>query len=204
METIAITGEARTDTGKKSTKAVRKNGGVPCVIYGADENVHFSASVKAFKELIYSPKFKTAEITVNGNTHKAFIKDMQFHPVTDGLLHIDFQALTDGQPVLTELPIRLVGRAVGVAAGGKLMTKVRKLKVKVLPQHLVPEIVVDVSHLDIGKSVRVRDVELEGVQLMQAPAIPIASVEITRALRAAQAAAGKESEKGGAAAPAAE
>lgn len=191
MKNIVIEASLRTDTGKKSTKALRKNNLVPCVLYGGKGNIHFSADVRAFKELLYKPEFSTAEIQIDGSSYKAFVKDSQFHPVNDNLLHVDFQELIEGQSVLTEIPIRLEGLAIGVKAGGKLNLKLRKLKVKTQPQYLVPEIVVNVAHLELSKSVRVRDVNMEGIEFVNPPAVPIASVEITRALRAAAAAASK-------------
>jgi len=192
MKNIVIEASLRTDTGKKSTKAVRKNNQVPCVLYGGKGNVHFSADAKAFKELFYKPEFSTAEIKIDGNSYKAFVKASQFHPVNDNLLHVDFQELVPGQTVLTEIPIRLEGLAIGVKAGGKLNLKLRKLKVKTQPKYLVPEIVVNVEHLELSKSVRVREVKMEGFEFVNPPAVPIASVEITRALRAAAAAASGE------------
>ncbi|MGB1206781.1 MAG: 50S ribosomal protein L25 [Chitinophagales bacterium] len=192
MKNIVIEASLRTDTGKKSTKALRRTNQVPCVLYGGKGNVHFSADMRAFKDLFYKPEFSTAEIKIDGSSYKAFVKASQFHPVSDKLLHVDFQELVPGQTVLTEIPIRLEGLALGVKAGGKLTLKLRKLKVKTQAQYLVPEIVLNVEHLELSKSVRVRDVKMEGLEFVNPPAVPIASVEITRALRAAAAAAGGE------------
>lgn len=189
MEGIVVEGQIRTDVGKKSTKAVRNEEMVPCVLYGNGENIHFQAPITAFKKLIYTPYFNAADLRIDGKSYRAFIKDSQFHPVTDKLLHLDFQMLIPGQPVITDLPITLHGLAVGVKAGGKLLQKVRKVRVKALPEKLLSEIKVDVSHLEVGKSVRVRDIVSDGLQVMMSPAVPLASVEITRALRAAAAAA---------------
>ena len=189
MEGIVVEGQLRSNVGKKSTKAVRSEEMVPCVLYGGGENIHFQAPVTAFKKLIYTPYFNVAELQIDGKSYKAFVKDTQFHPVSDKLLHLDFQQLIPGQLVVTDLPITLHGLAVGVKAGGKLLQKVRKVRVKALPEKLLSEIKVDVSHLEVGKSVRVRDIVSDGLQVMMSPAVPLASVEITRALRAAAAAA---------------
>ena len=193
MKNIVIEASLRTDTGKKSTKALRRTNQVPCVLYGGKGNIHFSADVRAFKELFYKPEFSTAEIQIDGSSYKALVKASQFHPVNDSLLHVDFQELIAGQTILTEIPIRLEGLAPGVKSGGKLNLKLRKLKVKTVPKYLVPEIVINVEHLELSKSVRVREVKMEGIEFLNPTAVPIASVEITRALRAA-AAAGDEEE----------
>lgn len=197
MKTITVEGQLRKEVGKKATKAIRSAHGVPCVLYGSDQNVHFSAGQKAVKPLIYTPDFQKAAIQVEGKTYTAIVKDLQFHPVTDELLHLDFQELVEGRKVLVELPVRLVGLAKGVRAGGKLLQKMRTVKVKTLPKYLVSEIVVNVDDLELGRSVRVRDIDLGGVEFVTPEATPIASVEITRALRSAAAAAEKAEKTGG-------
>jgi len=195
MKSIAITGNSRQDLGKKSTKAVRREGNVPCVIYGAGNNVHFTAESKSFKHLIYTPDFKLAEIGVDGNTYKCIIKAIQFHPVTDAIMHIDFLQLVDGNPMKVEIPVRFKGIAPGTKAGGKLTQKLRKVKVKTTPEHLKEELFVDVTSLALGQSVKVKDIELgEGMELETSAGIPVASVEVPRALRSAQADSGEEGE----------
>ena len=209
METVTLTGTKRTDTGKKATKAARKEGMVPCVMYGGNEVVHFTASPKSFKKLIYTPDFKIAEVNVDGQSHRCIIKDMQFHPVTDALLHIDLLQLVDGKKVNVEIPVGFKGVAPGVKTGGKLIPKLRQVKVKTTPDKIVDKLFVDISELQLGFSVRVRDIEIgEGMEIMNPPAIPVASVEVPRALRSAEAAAevdaaeGDAAEGGDAAAPA--
>jgi len=150
METVAVTGTKRADTGKKSTKAARKEGLVPCVMYGGDEVVHFTASPKAFKSLIYTPDFKIAEINIDGQAHRCIIKDMQFHPVTDDLLHIDLLQLVDGQKVNVEIPIGFKGVAPGVKTGGTFIKKVRQVKVKTTPDKIVDRLFIDISELELG------------------------------------------------------
>ncbi len=189
MKAIAIEGTIRNSSGKKSAKAVRREGMVPCVIYGGENNVHFSTPVASIRPLINTPDFNTISITVDGKSYKTIIKSFQAHPVTDAITHIDFQELVEGRPIYTEIPVRLKGLAVGVKNGGKLMLKMRFLKVKALPENLVSEIDVDVTKLEVGKSVRVQSVNIEGIEIMNSPASPIASVDITRALRSAAAAA---------------
>ena len=188
METVTITGTKRTDTGKKSTKAARKEGLVPCVMYGGNEVVHFTATPKSFKNLIYTPDFKIAEVNIDSQPHRCIVKDMQFHPVTDDLMHIDLLQLVDGQKVIVEIPIGFKGIAPGVKTGGKLIQKVRRVKVKTTPDKIVDKLFVDISELELGFSVRVRDIELgEGMEVMNPLAIPVASVEVPRALRSAEA-----------------
>ncbi len=196
MDTVAIKGNSRSDFGKSATKNIRRNGQVPCVIYGGEEIVHFSAAPIDFKSLIYTADFKLAEIELDGKKYKCFLKDAQFHPVSDDLLHIDFIELIDGKSINLELPVRFKGAAPGVKTGGKLYQKLRSVKVKTTPEHLVDQIVMDVSSLELGQSIRVRDIEeLEGIAIMSSPGIPVASVEVPRALRSA--AAGEEGEEEG-------
>lgn len=187
MNSVAITGTARTVLGKKATKAVRKEGLIPCNIYGGKGNVHFSAPAKAFKSLIYTPDFKLAEITVGSNTHTAIIKEIQSHPVTDNILHIDFVELVDGKSIKAQIPIRLTGTAEGAKMGGVVIQKLRRAKVKTTPEKLVDAIELDISSLDLGDSARVRDIiEIEGVEILNYSGSPIASVEVPRSLRSEQ------------------
>lgn len=184
MQSVVIEGTLRTEVGKKATKAVRKEGLVPCNIYGGKENLCFSAPEKAFKSLVYTPDFKIAEINVAGATHKVIVKDIQTHPVTDRILHIDFVELIDGQSLKAEIPIKLVGTSEGSKQGGALYQKIRRAKVKTTPENLIDAIEVDVTALNMGQSVRISDViDIEGVEILTNPQTPIASVEVPRALR---------------------
>jgi large subunit ribosomal protein L25 len=193
MQTVAIEGKVRSAFGKKASKATRKEGLVPCVAYGKDKVIHFSATPKSFKALIYTPDFKVAELNIDGETYRAIVKDSQFHPVTDALLHMDFLLLIEGNPIVTDIPVRTVGVAPGVKLGGKLMQSTRRLKIKTVPENLVDHLTVDICGLDLGKSVRVRDVKtVDGIQILTSPGIPLVGVEIPRALRSAQTAANKE------------
>lgn len=188
MKTIALTGTSRTDLGKKSTKALRNAGLVPCVLYGGEKNHHFSLTTKALRDLIYTNEFRTAEVDLDGAKYKAIIKTVQFHPVTDTIQHVDLLELVEGQSVKAEIPIKLVGVAKGVKVGGVLMQKIRKVKVQTTPDKLTSEIEVNVDHLMLGKSIRVREIEAgEGVVIMNSGGIPLASVEIPRALRSSEA-----------------
>jgi len=184
MQTIKVAGNARPAVGKKATKAVRNEGGIPCVIYGDAENVHFSTTHKDVKGLIYTPDFKIAEIEVDGTTHKCILKDAQFHPVKESILHLDFLKLEDGKPVILEVPVRFKGSSPGVKLGGALQQSLRRVKIRTTPENMVDELIGDISSLGLGEAIRVRDLELpEGVVVTNAPAIPVAAVEVPRALR---------------------
>jgi len=195
MQTVTVNGVARTDVGKKATKAVRKDGMIPCVLYGLQESNSFAVKAKDVKHLIYTPDFKLADINIDGTSTKCFIKDIQFHPVTDEVVHIDFLKLIDGHKIKVEVPVRFVGTSEGVKGGGKLQQAVRRVKVKTTPDKIMDKVEVDISHLNLGDSVRVKDIEeMEGVEIMMPAGMPLASVVVPRALKSADAAAEKEGE----------
>ena len=196
MQTIKVAGNVRPALGKKATKAVRNEGGIPCVIYGDAENIHFSTTHKAVKNLIYTPDFKVAEIDVDGVTHRCILKDAQFHPVKESILHLDFSKLEDGKPVILEVPVRFKGSSPGVKLGGALQQSLRRVKIKTTPENMVDELIGDITPLGLGESIRVRDLELpEGVVVTNAPAIPVAMVIVPRALRGKDAEEGEEAEE---------
>ena len=155
MKSITIQGTKRETVGKKSTKALRDAELVPCVVYGGAETLNFSATEKSFKGLVYTPEAHTVSIEVDGKTIPAVLQDIQFHPLTDKILHADFYQLSDDKPVVMEVPVRLTGRAKGVVSGGAMRQSFRKLKVKALPGNLPDEIVVDVTPLKIGNKLYV-------------------------------------------------
>lgn len=188
MNTVSFKGEKRDTTVKASV--LRAAGNIPAVLYGGDALEHFTVKHNDVKHLIYTPDFKLGEVDVNGKTYKCIVKDIQFHPVTDNIEHIDFLALEDGRSVKVNVPIRFKGVSPGVLAGGKLLQTMRKVKIKVDPKNLVDELLVDISNLELGFSVKVRDIEVTGdIEIMASPSIPIASVEVPRALKSEQAAA---------------
>ncbi|NIG56928.1 50S ribosomal protein L25 [Chitinophaga sp. Cy-1792] len=195
MNTITIEGELRSEFGKKATRQIRSEEKVPCVIYGGAEVVNFSAPAKAFKNLVYTAAFQVAAIKLGAKTYRAVVKDLQFDVVTDELAHIDFMELVEDKPVSVTVPIKLVGQSVGVKAGGKLVSKLKALKVKALPKFLVENIEVNIDNLELNGNIRVEDVKLEGVEIVNSPRIPIASVVMTRQLRQEESAAEKEGKK---------
>ena len=200
MKSVDISGTPRTGLGKKHARAARREGMVPCVIYGGDQVVHFTAHPNDVKPVVYTPEFKQANISVDGKSYRCILKDSQFHPVTDNLLHLDFLQLIEGKSVKVNIPVRCDGPAAGVKEGGRLNQKIRRVTVKTTPDKLVEELVVDVKELVLGQSVRVKDIPIkEGMEVMSAPNSPIASVETPRALRSAEAEAEAEGLEGEAA-----
>jgi large subunit ribosomal protein L25 len=192
MKTITIEGQLRSEYGKKATRQVRSEGQVPCVIYGGAETVSFSAPAVAFKDLIYTPDFQIAEIKVAGKSYRCVLKDKQFDTVTDELAHIDFLELVEDKPVLVTLPIKITGQSEGVKAGGKLVVKLKSLKVRALPKYLRENIEVNIDNLQLNANIRVEDVPVENIEITNSPRIPIASVVMTRQLRQEEAAEGKK------------
>jgi large subunit ribosomal protein L25 len=195
MKSIKIEGKKRSDLGKKATRQVRSEGQVPCVIYGGNETIHFTAPVIDFRHLVYTPDFQIAEIVLDGKTYKTIMKDLQFDVVTDDLNHIDFLELVEDKKVIADLPLKFTGQPEGVKAGGRLEVKAKTLKVRAYPKHLRENIEVPISHLEIGGNIRVEEVKAEGMEIMNSPRIPIASVVTTRALRQAETEEAKAAKK---------
>ena len=196
MKSIEIQGCLRTETGKKSTKALRKNDSVPCVLYGlnTDENgnqvaTHFSVTVEELRKLVYTPHIYVVDLNIDGKVVNAIMKDIQFHPVTDAILHVDFLQINEDKPIVMEVPVRLEGLAEGVKAGGKLNLQIRKLKVKAFYNVIPERLVVDVTSLGLGKTIKVGELHYEGLELLNAKDAVVCAVKLTRAARGAQASA---------------
>ncbi|MDB5226002.1 MAG: ribosomal protein [Bacteroidota bacterium] len=185
MQTITISGQARAQVGKVASKADRAAGRIPCVLYAGNEVVHFTSTLSELRGILYTPKFYKALISIDGTTHEALLKDVQSHPVTEEIRHIDFHKLTPGLEVTVEIPVHVTGVAAGVREGGKLLIKVRKLRVKAAPEKLKDFIDVDVSHLKLGQSIKIKDIPDQGFAILNSPSIPVASVEIPRVLKSA-------------------
>ena len=198
MKSIEIKGSLRTDLGKKATRELRKDNGVPCVLYGVkkDENglpvaTHFTVPVDGLRNLVYTPNIYSVNLDIDGTVVTAIMKDIQFHPVKDTILHVDFYQVTEEKPIVMAVPVKLEGLAEGVRAGGKLVQVQRYLKVKAL-YTAIPEILtVDVTALQLGKSIKVGELSYEGLELVSAKESLVASVKTTRASAAAAAAARK-------------
>lgn len=185
MKSVKIEGKSRSEFGKSSTRRLRSEGLVPAVIYG-NENKHFSAPILSFRPLVYTPDFQLAEVTVDGQTHKCILKDMQFDVVTDELSHVDFLELNDNKRIIATLPLKFVGTPTGVKAGGRLEIKMKSLKVRVYPKDLVEAIEVNIENLNLNENIRVEDVKASNMEIMNSKRIPIASVVMTRALKQAE------------------
>ncbi len=186
MKTIQISAAVRADYGKKATKAVRREGAVPCVLYGGGDVVTFSVDVKSLKELIYTPNSFIVELNIDGKIEKAVLRDIQFHPVREQILHIDFYRVIEGQPVSIAVPVRLEGTAAGVKVGGKLALSARKVTISALEANLPDEIVVDVTELELGKTIFVGDLNVENVKFITPATTAVCAVRVTRATRSAQ------------------
>ena len=189
MKSITIEGQIRTGFGKAATRQLRSEDKVPAVIYGGAEEINFSAPAAAFKNLVYTPDFMVVDVQVNGKSYKCVLKDLQFDKVSDKLNHVDFLELVEDKKVTVTLPLKFVGAPAGVKAGGKLVTKIKSLKVKLYPKYLRENIELDISNLELNGNVRVEDVKAENMEIMNSPRIPIASVTMTRQLKQEEAAA---------------
>lgn len=198
MKQISINGTARTELGKKAAKAIRNSGNVPCVLYGEKkdangqpEAIHFSVSEKEINKLIYTPHIYLVDINIDGEDHKGILKEVQFHPVKDNVLHVDFLEVHAEKPIVMGVPIAPQGLAEGVRAGGRLITMVRKLNVKA-PYSAIPEkLNIDVTALQLGKSIKVGDLHFENLELVTPKEVIVCTVKMTRAAMGAAAAAAK-------------
>ena len=191
MKSITIEGQLRTESGKKATRQLRSQKLVPGVIYGGKTEINFSAPAAAFRGIIYTPEFMLADVKIDGNSYRCILKDIQFDKVTDALIHVDFLQLVDDKKVIATLPLKFTGTPAGVRAGGKLVLKMKSLKIKTLPKYLKEHIEVDITNLNLNENLRVQDVPSENMEVLNSPRIPIASVTMTRQLKQEEAAAPK-------------
>ena len=191
MKTIAVKAAERADFGKKAAKAVRREGLIPCVLCGNGETVSFSVDPREIKPLIYTPNSYIVEFDFGGKTEKAVLREVQFHPVREEILHMDFYRIAAGKPVSIAIPVRLTGNAEGVKVGGKLALSARKLTVSALVENLPDEIVVDVTPLGVGKTIFVGDLQFDNIKFVTPATTAVCAVRVTRASRGAAAAEGK-------------
>lgn len=192
MKSINVAGSLRTETGKKGTRELRKGDMIPCVLYGVekDENGNpkstaFSVTNAAVRNLIYSPDIFVVNLSIDGKECKAVLKEIQFHPVKDNILHIDFYQVTEDKPIVMEVPIKLNGLAEGVKAGGKLVAQVRKLKVKALYNHIPEKLDIDVTSLALGKTIKVAALSFDGLEIVTSKEVVVCGVKMTRNARSA-------------------
>jgi len=190
MKSISIKGQERESVGKVSTKAARNAGLVPCVIYGGEQSVHFTAEEKVFKSLVYTPNVHTVAVEINGKIIDAILQDIQFDPVSDKILHIDFFQLNADKEITMEVPVKVEGNSKGVMAGGVLRLNQRKLKVRALPANLPDFVVADISDLEMGNKLYVTSLPTDNFKILHPDNTVVAQVRISRAaMKAAQEAA---------------
>ena len=187
MKTLQLNAVKRAEYGKKAAKAFRREGMGPCIIYGGGEEVAFAVSAKDLKPLIYSPNSYVVELNIDGKVEKAVMREVQFHPVREQILHIDFYRIQPGKPVAIAVPVRLTGNAEGVKIGGKLALSARKLVVKALEENLPDELVVDVTPLKVGQTIFVGDLQFENLTFVTPATTAVCAVRVTRASRGAAA-----------------
>ncbi|MCQ2206607.1 MAG: 50S ribosomal protein L25/general stress protein Ctc [Paludibacteraceae bacterium] len=190
MKSFALNGALRTETGKKATKAVRAEGNIPCILYGAGKVIAtFSVTNNDVRKLVYTPEIYVVELNIEGKSYKAIMQELQFHPVKDTILHIDFLEVTETKPVVVKVPVVSVGHAEGVKAGGKLLKNVRSLRVKALYTNIPETLEINVENLGLNKSIQVKDLSFENLELIDNPENVVLTVKPTRAAAAAMAAA---------------
>ena len=199
MKQITIEGTSRAELGKKATKAVRANGNVPCVLYGEkkDENgkpvaIHFEVSEKQINKLVFTPHIYLVDIKIDGEDHKGIMKEIQFHPVKDNVLHVDFFEVHAEKPIVMGVPIAAKGLADGVRAGGRLMMMIRKLQVRALYENIPEKLDVDVTKLQLGKSINAGQLSYDNLEIITPKEVIVCTVKMTRAAMGAAAAAAKE------------
>jgi large subunit ribosomal protein L25 len=202
MKTVSLSGSLRGNVGKKDAKMHRREFKVPCVMYGGKEQIHFVAEEKVLAKIMHTPVAYIFELSIDGKKHNTIVQDVQYHPVTDRMLHVDFMEIIPEKPVTIGIPIKVTGVAPGVLRGGKLIKKMRKLVIKALVQHLPDEITVTIDGLEIGDSVKVSDMTLEHVTFIDPPSSVILGVRTARAV-VEEVVPGTEAAVAGTAAPAA-
>ena len=186
MKSFDLKGTARTEVGKKSTNELRKNNGIPCVLYGIEKEAKaFAVTTDAVRKLVYTPDIHFVNLTIDGVECKAVLKDIQFHPVKDTILHMDFLQIVEDKAIVMEVPTVLTGLAAGVKLGGKLQQAIRKIKVKAVYANIPEKLTVDVTELALGKSIKVGDLSFEGLELVTPAQTVVCSVAATRASREA-------------------
>lgn len=183
MQTLTIEGKVRTVFGKNAAKNHRNKESIPCVLYGGGTTINFEAGEKELHNLIFTPNFYKVNVTIDGATHEALMQEIQFHPVTDKVLHVDFLKLDPAKKIKADVPVKLSGQAAGVRAGAKLVQKLKKLSIKALPKDLVDAITLDVTPLEVGKSIRIGDVSVQNVEILGTKSMPIVSCLVPRVMK---------------------
>jgi large subunit ribosomal protein L25 len=195
MRTVSMSGSLRESVGKRDAKKHRKLGEVPCVLYGGKDQIHFAADVKAFKHIVYTPEACFVKLNLNGKEVDSILQDIQFHPVTDNIMHADFLELVAGKTIIMNIPIKTEGIAPGILKGGKLIQKYRKLKIKALPEKMPEAIIVNIDSLEIGISIKVSELGNENYTILDPQSSVVATVRVTRATEEPVAGATEEAAK---------
>ena len=180
MKSVTLSGSSRANVGKVDAKEIRAKGHVPCVIYGGKEQIHFHADIRAFKPVIFTPNAHIVEIDLEGKVYKTVLQEAQYHRLNDQLIHADFLEIVEGKPVTANIPVKLNGQSEGVKKGGKLVLKLRKLKARGIADQLPDSIDISIDKLDIGDSIAVGDINIEGVTLLNAKNVSVVAVQTTR------------------------
>ena len=180
METIEIIGYKRANLGKKDSKKLREDGNVPCVIYGGDEQIHFHAPMILFRDLVYTPGANFVKLNIEGLEIDAILQDIQFHPVSEIILHADFLQLKDDKKIKMEIPVKIIGNSPGVQQGGKILMRIRKLSLMAYPKNMPSFVEVDISGLELGKSIKVEELLSEDYDILNSPLVSVVSVNIPR------------------------
>ncbi len=180
MEIIEIIGYKRANLGKQNSKKLREEGNVPCVVYGGEEQIHFHSPMILFRDLVYTPGAKFVKLNIEGVEKNAILQDIQFHPVSETILHADFLELQDDKKVKMEIPIKCVGSSPGVMQGGKILIRIRKLSVMAYPKNMPSFIEVDISNLQLGKSIKVEELLNENFDILNSPLVSVVSVNVPR------------------------
>lgn len=186
MKTIEIIGYKRANLGKADAKKLREEGNVPCVVYGAEGQVHFYAPMILFRPLIYTHQVYFVDLNIEGEKYQAILQDVQFHPVSDIILHADFLILHEGKPIKMGIPVEFTGSAPGLLKGGKLQVKLRKVLIKALPKNMPENITLDISRMDLGDTIKIKEVEAKNFEILNSPQVTICTVAIPRLTRMAE------------------
>ncbi len=194
MKSVSISGSLRENVGKKDARAQRSQGMIPCVIYGGKDQKMFVVDERQFKNLLYTPEVRYAEVNIDGDVRKAIVQETQFHAITDKLMHVDFLEVVDGKPITIEIPLKIAGTSPGVLKGGLLKKRVRKLKVRGLLENIPEEVVSDISNLEINDMTKISDVHIDNLEIVDNPNKVIIQVIPTRGSAAAATEEGAEEE----------
>ncbi len=195
MKTFDVKGSKRECGGKKAAKQLRRDGLIPCIVYGGEKEIAFSVPENDFRGLVYTPNVYIVNLTVDGEAMQAVLKDIQFHPISGAILHVDFLQIFNEKPVTIGVPLKIVGNSEGVKAGGKLQIEMRKLNVKGLPANLPDVLEVDITSLGLGHVIKVSDLHYDNLEILNAKSAVVAGVKSTRAAVSAAAAAAADAKK---------